>query len=117
MTDPIVPAPTEPTGPPAYFVLLRKVLDPEPAQRYLEGAGPITEAYGGEYLARGAVPTVLEGDLFGLGTDNGYAMVIVRFPSAERARSFYDSPEYRPLRDVARQAFDRQMIMIEGLPG
>ncbi len=102
---------------PAYFILIRKVLDPEPAQRYLEGAGPVTQEYGGEYLARGATPTILEGDLMGLGADDGYAVVIVRFPSAERAQEFYHSDAYRPWRDIAQQAFHRQMIMVEGIAG
>lgn len=101
---------------PAYFILIRKVLDPEPAQRYLDGAGPVTRDYGGEYLARGAAPVILEGDLMGLGADAGYAVVIVKFPSAERAQAFYHSDQYRPWRDIAQQAFDRQMIMVEGLP-
>ena len=43
--------------------------------------------------------------------------VILEFPSLERAREWYDSPEYRPVRPI-RQANSRGRIaFFEGLAG
>jgi uncharacterized protein (DUF1330 family) len=53
------------------------------------------EAFGGRYLARGGDPTLLEGDA-PLGRT-----VILEFESPERAKEWYNSPEYQavlPLR-------------------
>ncbi|MGI8769642.1 MAG: DUF1330 domain-containing protein, partial [Propionibacteriaceae bacterium] len=59
------------TSTPAYLILMRKMVDPELAERYLAGSGPVTQAFGGEYLVRGAVPTVLEGRSY----SDGYGAV------------------------------------------
>lgn len=95
---------------PAYFVVNRKVIDAEAAQRYLAGAAPVTASFGGEYLVRGSVPERLEGRV----PEDGYALVIIRFPNRERALAFYSSEAYRPWRDLAQQAFDRDFQLVEG---
>ncbi len=41
-------------------------------------------------------------------------LVILRFPTAERALAWYDSPEYAPLRRLREQSGHTNMIFFEG---
>jgi len=40
--------------------------------------------------------------------------LIVRFDSYEQALACYDSPEYQPAKQLARQACDRELSIVEG---
>jgi uncharacterized protein (DUF1330 family) len=42
-------------------------------------------------------------------------VVVVEFPSFERAREFYDSPEYVAARKVREGAGAAQFVVVEGL--
>jgi uncharacterized protein (DUF1330 family) len=41
-------------------------------------------------------------------------LVLIEFPSAERARVFYDSPEYQAARDKRLGGADFSMMIVEG---
>ncbi|MDB5607249.1 MAG: hypothetical protein JWP25_4149 [Bradyrhizobium sp.] len=43
-------------------------------------------------------------------------IVIGEFPTIERLREWYASPEYAPARKLAPKAMDRRMLYLEGLP-
>jgi len=65
--------------------------------------------YGGRYVARGGAAEGLEG---------GYApkrVVILEFPSVERAKAWWDSPEYQPLRAIRQRASRGDLLLVEGL--
>ena len=40
--------------------------------------------------------------------------LIVRFDSYDQAVACYDSPEYREARELAQQAYDRELSIVEG---
>ena len=42
-------------------------------------------------------------------------LVIVEFESAEQAKRFYDSPEYRAARDVRKDAASMNMLVVQGI--
>jgi uncharacterized protein (DUF1330 family) len=42
-------------------------------------------------------------------------MVLIRFPDAQAASRFYDSPEYQAILPISRQSARRTMIMLEGV--
>jgi uncharacterized protein (DUF1330 family) len=77
----------------AYLVLDGSVTDPEKFQAYRKQVRGIVEAYGGKYLAVGK-PEKLEG------TWNTEQIVIIAFPSIEKAKAWYNSPEYAPFKSI-----------------
>ncbi len=94
---------------PAYLVVDIKVDDLERMTRYRTIAQEAIAKFGGHYLVRGGTSETLEGQW------DPERIVIVRFDSAEIARQFYDSPEYREAKEAREGAGDFQMLLVEGL--
>ncbi len=91
-----------------YLIVQNEVSDAEAYEAYKAEAAPTVAAYGGEYVVRGGEFEVLEG---------AWSMprtVIIRFPSVERARAWYNSPEYAAPKAVRQSASSGNMIIIEG---
>ena len=66
--------------------------------------------YGGRYLVRGSTAEVAEGG------PPVKSIVVVEFPSMERLREWYASPEYAEALKVRRTALERRLIFVEGVP-
>ena len=64
--------------------------------------------YGGRYLARGGETVVLEGSW------QPNRVVVLEFPDLQRARAFYDSPEYRAARAAREGAAKMNMVAVAG---
>ena len=86
-----------------------KVHDPEKLETYVREVAPVVEQYGGRYRVVGGAATVVEGDW-----QPAYP-VIIEFDSADQARSWYESDEYRPLKALRQSAVDCHGVLIEGL--
>ena len=85
------------------------VTDPDAFEEY-RGMVPATiAAYGGKYLVRGGVADVVEGDW----TPN--RLVVLEFESVERAREWYNSPEYTPAKAVRLKASTGDLLFVEGV--
>jgi uncharacterized protein (DUF1330 family) len=93
----------------AYVILDIQVTDPARFAEYRELAPPAIAAYDGKYLARGGTTELLEGSW----TPN--RMVVLEFPSIERARQWLDSPEYRTARAIRHAAATTNAIVVQGL--
>ena len=93
----------------AYVIADVDVTDPAGYDEYRKGVPATIAAHGGRYLARGGAVQVLEGDWI------PRRAVILEFPSLERARAWYDSPEYRPLREMRARASDSRLVIIDGV--
>jgi uncharacterized protein (DUF1330 family) len=93
-----------------YVVSEVAVLDEETAQRYRDLAALSIDEFGGRYLVRGAVPSMLEGDW-----DPAERVVIVEFPSENAARAWYDSPEYAAALAVRDGALRRRLLLVPGV--
>lgn len=74
---------------PAYLVATVTVSDPDRFGQYTAAIAGLSEKHGGEYILRGKVAEVLEGDV-----DPDQRVVVSRFPDADAARSYINSPEY-----------------------
>lgn len=94
----------------AYLVVDSQLTDPALYEQYKVKAKPLAEKYGGEYLARGGEMTLKESDLW-----SPTRMVLVRFPSAEQANRFYDSPEYQEVLQISKQSARRTVVVLDGL--
>ncbi len=92
-----------------YLVVESKVTDPVAYETYKQLAQAAIAQYGGRYLVRGGKAEVLEGPWTA-----PQRLVIVEFDSVERAKQFYDSPEYRAAREARSGAADMNMIVVEG---
>ncbi|MBO0805416.1 MAG: DUF1330 domain-containing protein [Nocardiopsaceae bacterium] len=97
---------------PAYVVSEVRVLDEQAGDAYRKAAAASIARYGGRYLARGARPEAAEGDW-----PDERRIVIVEFPSMARVRQWYASPEYARALEIRRDALERRLLFIEGLPG
>jgi uncharacterized protein (DUF1330 family) len=94
---------------PAYVVVDVERTDLERAARYAEMAGPSVERHGGRYLARGGALTVFEGAW------EPERLVIIEFDSAEAARAWYESEDYREAKDVRAGAGTWSMVVVDGV--
>ena len=93
----------------AYLIADIEVLDPDAFGDYRNKVPAVIAAHGGKYLARGGPIEVLEG------TWNPGRCVIVEFPSMAALKAFYDSPEYRALREQRQRTTRSRVVALEGL--
>jgi uncharacterized protein (DUF1330 family) len=77
---------------PAYIVADIEWSDPSKIGVYSQVAYPTLVAAGGKILAATSQAEVIEGEW------RPSILIIIQFPTAEDARKWLDSPEYRPAR-------------------
>lgn len=94
---------------PAYVLVDIDVKDPERYEEYKRMAPSSIAAYGGRYLVRGAPVEQLEGSW------RPQRLVVLEFPTAERARAWWSSPEYAEARALRHAIADAHMILVEGV--
>jgi len=80
----------------------------EAREEYAKLSPAIIEKFGGRFLARGGRSTTLEGP------PAPGRVVVIEFPSYERAQAFYNSPEYVAARKVRAGAAKAQFVLVEG---
>jgi uncharacterized protein (DUF1330 family) len=95
---------------PAYLVVQVDIKDPMTYDRYKTLAPPSIAQYGGRYLARGGSTQILEG------TWSPSRLVILEFPSMERARAWWESPEYAEAKALRQSCTATEMLLVDGLP-
>lgn len=74
----------------AYIIATVNITDTAAFAEYGKAIKGLAERFGGEAVVKGRVEEVLEGD-----SRPGERVVVTRFPTAEDARAYIDSPEYR----------------------
>jgi uncharacterized protein (DUF1330 family) len=94
---------------PAYVVGSVEITDPAGYEEYRKHVPATIAAHGGRYLTRGAAIEVLEGDWA------PKRFVILEFPDMARLKAWYDSPEYRPLREIRARTSKSSLFVVEGL--
>src|SRR6202047_4989086 len=92
----------------AYVISELEVRDPVAIETYRSIAAKSIAQYGGRYLVRGGAANA------GGGGPPPKNIVVVEFPSMERLREWYASPEYAEALNVRRTALDRRLIFVEG---
>ena len=93
----------------AYIFVSVEVHDSVRYEEYRKTVLPTIEAYGGKFLVRGGKMEVLEG---------GWPqrrIVIVEFPSADKARAWWHSPEYAAPKALRQATSHTEMILVEGV--
>ncbi len=92
-----------------YLIVEVEVTDPTEYAEYIKLVPPTIVAFGSRYLVRGGHAELLEGDY------PPKRMVVLEFPSTERARAWLESPEYRPVHDIRHRAAGTRMVLVEGV--
>jgi uncharacterized protein (DUF1330 family) len=95
---------------PAYLISEVEVRDPAGFETYRTIAARVIAQYGGRYLVRGGAAEAVEG---GPPPKN---IIVAEFPTMERLREWYASPEYAEALKHRRTALDRRLIFVEGVP-
>ncbi|HKG90682.1 MAG TPA: DUF1330 domain-containing protein [Gemmatimonadaceae bacterium] len=95
---------------PAYIIVQISVRDPDTYERYKLLTPPSIAAYGGRYIVRGGATETLEGSW------SPRRLVVLEFPSVERARAWWGSPEYAGAKALRQQCADTEMLLVDGLP-
>jgi uncharacterized protein (DUF1330 family) len=95
--------------PSAYVLANVTVTNPEQYEQYKKLSTIAMQAHGAEVCIRGGNVQVLEGDW------SPGRIVLLKFPSMEKARAFYDSPEYQAAKNAREGAAVMRMLAIEGL--
>jgi uncharacterized protein (DUF1330 family) len=95
---------------PAYLVIRVNVTDWDVYGEYMKHTPRVLNEYGGRFIARGANPETLEGE------PENLRIVIVEFPSMERAKSFYNSKDYQALKQMRGGAAEAQFVAIDAYP-
>ena len=93
----------------AYVISEVEVLDPVLIDKYRSLAQATIAKYGGRYVVRGGAIEPVEGDWA------PRHIVIVEFPTIERARTWYQSSEYGEALQVRQKALNRRLIFVEGV--
>jgi uncharacterized protein (DUF1330 family) len=94
---------------PAYVIAHIDVTDPQNYEEYKKMSPSSIAHYGGRFLVRGPKPEVLEG------TWDPKRLVLLEFPSVERAREWWASAEYAPAKAKRQATSIGTLIILEGL--
>ena len=94
---------------PAYVIAHIDVKDPVRYEDYKKMSPVSIQKFGGRFIARGGKTEVLEGSW------QPKRLVLLEFPSVERAREWWASDDYRPARDLRQATSTGDMIIVEGL--
>lgn len=91
----------------AFLIAFAKIKDASRLQEYSAAAGPTLIAAGGSIVARGKLATTLAGSL------SADSCLIVKFPSADAARAWYESPAYQALIPLRDQVMSPNFVVLE----
>jgi uncharacterized protein (DUF1330 family) len=94
--------------PSAYILANVDVRDPAAYEEYKRLSTIAMKAHGAEVCVRGGATEVLEGDW------SPNRVVLLKFPSTEQAKKFYDSQEYQAARKAREKIAVMRMVLIEG---
>ena len=92
----------------AYVIVEIEVTDPVGYEEYKKQAAATVHKYGGKYIVRGGKTEVLEGNW------KPKRIVILEFPTTERAKEWLNCAEYAEPRKLRHKTAKTNMLVIEG---
>ena len=93
----------------AYIIANVRVTNPAQYDEYKKLSSAAMLAHGAQVCVRGGASEVLEGDW------QPERIVVLKFPSVEKAKAFYASTEYGKARKAREGAAVMRMIVVEGV--
>ncbi|CAI8005848.1 hypothetical protein GBAR_LOCUS4444 [Geodia barretti] len=85
------------------------ITNPEAFAEYGKRVPDTVAQYGGTYLVRGGTPEKMEGEY------DPVRIVVLQFESVERAKAWYNSTEYAPLKEMRLKASTGDLYFVEGV--
>jgi uncharacterized protein (DUF1330 family) len=98
---------------PAYLFIKTKIHDPEQYAKYVAAVREIAGKWKSRYVVRSRPIEVLEGSADEWGD---YLLLVSEWPSADAARDFWHSEEYRQVRELRVGAGEVHVVLAEELP-
>ena len=95
----------------AYIIVEIEIHDPVEYEEYKKLTPASITAYDGRFVVRGAQTESLEGDW------NPQRIVVLQFPSVERAKEWWNSPEYTKAKAIRQRTAKTKMLVVEGYEG
>ena len=96
---------------PAYLIARVEVTDWTRYREYTKATPGAIARHGGKFIVRGGDITCLEGEA------ESRRLVILEFPSLEKAEAFWHSPEYGRAKALRAGAATGQFLLVEGATG
>ena len=94
---------------PAYFFVdTREIKDAAKVEEYRSRITPVVQKFGGRYLVIGGPFAVVEG------SGSPVFPVLIEFPTMEEARRWYDSEDYRELKQMRLAATVSNAMFMNG---
>ncbi len=95
--------------PAAYLISESNVTDPDLMQEYSEKAGPSVAAHDGELIAASTEIAHMDGMW------KPPRLVVIRFPSMEKAKAWYNSPGYQAALPLRQRAANSSVVLVEAV--
>ena len=92
----------------AYVLVDVTITDPVRYEDYKKLTLGTLQPYDGKFIVRGAATESLEGDW------NPGRIVVLEFPSLEKAKAWWSSPEYAPAKAIRQSASTAKLLVVEG---
>jgi uncharacterized protein (DUF1330 family) len=93
----------------AYIIVEIEVTNPNRYEDYKKLTLGTLTAYEGKFIVRGGKTETLEGDW------KPGRLVMIEFPTLEKAKAWYNSPEYTKAKKIRQEASHAKMIVVEGI--
>jgi uncharacterized protein (DUF1330 family) len=93
----------------AYIIARIEVTDWDQYKEYTKVTPAIVEKFGGRFIARGGQTVTLEGP------EENRRVVVLEFPSLEKAVEFYNSEDYQPAKKLRERAASASFIAVDGI--
>jgi uncharacterized protein (DUF1330 family) len=93
----------------AYIFVEVDVKDPVKYEEYKKLTPSSIEAYGGKFIVRGGKAELIEGN------EQPKRIVILEFENSERAKAWWNSPEYNDTKKLRHATAESRMVLVEGV--
>ena len=90
-----------------YVIVQINITNKDKYSEYIDKVKPIVKKYGGEYLVRGGKKELM------LGKWDYERTVVIKFPSFNIAKKFYNSDEYNPIKKIRELNSIANLIIVE----
>jgi len=92
-----------------YLIARIEVKDWERYRKYTQTTPEVIARFGGKFIVRGGDVVTLEGE------PETRRLVLIEFPSVEKAQEFYHSPEYQRIKELRNGAAIGQFLAVDGV--
>ena len=96
---------------PAFIIAEVDVHDPETYEAYKLLTPASIAPFEGRFIIRGGKSQLLEGE------PEPKRIVVLEFPSLEKAKQWWDSEEYAPAKKIRQASSSTRMFVVEGYQG